>query len=77
MHSKTQHSKFSEWLKKNRYSSRFFADAMARELGLERFSSNTVDNWRRGKASPRDRALIAIKKITQNEVTADDFLRDK
>lgn len=72
-----QRTKFSEWLMKRHWSSRLFADLMAEELNLPSFSSGTIDNWRAGKARPRDDAMLAIKRISHGELTADDFLRQE
>lgn len=69
-----QRTKFSEWLMKKGLSSRFFADRLAAELGTASFSTNTIDNWRSGKTKPRDKTMKAIKKISNDELTADDFL---
>jgi len=72
-----QRTKFSEWLMKRHWSSRLFADRLAAELGQATFSTNTIDNWRAGKTRPRDRAMIAIKKVSNDELTADDFLIER
>lgn len=59
---------------KRHYSSALFADLLAKELSVPKFSTNTIDNWRSGKTAPRDKTMIAIKKVSNDELTADDFL---
>lgn len=70
-------TKFSEWLMKKHWSSRLFADRLAMELGQATFSTNTIDNWRSGKTSPRGRTMLAIKRVSNDELTADDFLIER
>ena len=72
-----QRTKFSEWLMKRHWSSRLFADRLAAELGETTFSTNTIDNWRSGKTKPRDETMRAIKVVSGNELTADDFLTER
>lgn len=67
-------SKFSLYLLKNGFTSRTFAERLEEELG-HKVSSNTVDNWRIGRAAPRRKVMPAIKKISKNELTFDDFLK--
>lgn len=70
-------TRFSEWLIRKHWTSRYFADRLARELGQDGFSTNTIDGWRSGKAKPRDHTMLAIKRVSEGELTADDFLIDK
>lgn len=70
-------TKFSEWLMKKHWSSSLFADRLAAELGQATFSTNTIDNWRSGKTKPRDETMRAIKVVSGNELTADDFLTER
>lgn len=72
-----QRTKFSDWLMKKHWSSRLFADRLAAELGRRSFSTNTIDNWRSGKAKPRDGTMLAIKALSGGELSADDFLIEK
>ena len=72
-----QRTKFSGWLMRKHWSSGLFADRLAAELGQERFSTNTINNWRSGKTKPRDQTMLAIKRVSDGELTADDFLIER
>lgn len=48
---------------------------MQKELGVRELSIYTVDQWRNGRRIPRPPAMLAIMKVTNNEITANDFLR--
>lgn len=67
-------TKFAKWLENNRYSDPAFAAKMM-ELDPDRhYAVKTVENWRRGRAMPRKRALTHISTITNGEITADAFM---
>lgn len=62
----------AKWLAANRYSDTAFAAALAEVDPLVKVSRRTVQNWRRGWAKPRHRALAAVERLTG--LTAKDFV---
>lgn len=65
----------SKWIAANCNSTRIFRDLVQSELGVRELSIYTVDQWRNGRRIPRPKAMLAIMKVTKNEITANDFLR--
>lgn len=66
--------KLSEWMDRNFQTTAMFAENIAKELNVEKFSDRTVEAWRQGRTVPRYRLLPVITKITGGEVTANDFV---
>ncbi|MEJ0020706.1 MAG: XRE family transcriptional regulator [Acetobacteraceae bacterium] len=50
-----------------------FAGQLGEAIG-ERVYVSTVWKWRRGKAVPRPRVILAIEELTENQVTARDII---
>lgn len=67
-------SPLGKWLWEQRISDREFAVMMAAELGVSRFSTSTVENWRYGRRNPYGENMRAIKALTG--ITADQMLGD-
>lgn len=65
----------SKWISANCNSTCAFRDLVQKELKLRALSIYTVDQWRNGRRIPRPAAMLAIMKVTNNEITANDFLR--
>lgn len=65
----------SKWIAAHCNSTRIFRDLVQEELGGKPISIYTVDQWRAGRRIPRPEAMLAIMKVTDNEITANDFLR--
>lgn len=51
-----------------------FAARLGEVLDGERIAPSTGWKWRRGKAMPRPRIVLAIERVTENQVTARDFV---
>lgn len=66
--------KLGEWMERNFCSTAMFAEKVAKELGRDSFSVRTVEAWRQGRNIPRYRLFPVIAKITDNEVTGNDFV---
>jgi hypothetical protein len=67
-------TKLAKWLENNRYSDPAFAKALAEADPAFPFSTRAVANWRRGTATPRARALAAMEKVSNGEITAAMFI---
>lgn len=67
---------FSKWLMGKGITSKGFARMLAEELGRQTFPRATVDNWRAGRAAPRLRTMIAVRKISNNELKDEDFVAE-
>ena len=67
-------TKFAKWLEENRYSDPAFARKMNELDPGGHYAVKTVENWRRGRVMPRQRALMHIAAITNNQITADSFV---
>lgn len=61
-----------KYLWENRITDNEFAALMCKKLGLEKFRSTTVENWRYGRATPKGENIIAIRDITG--MTTDQIL---
>jgi hypothetical protein len=57
-------SPLGKYLWDNRISDMDFAAQMKGYLGVEKFSSSTVENWRYGRGAPKGENLAAIKALT-------------
>lgn len=57
-------SPIGKYLWNNRISDIEFAKSMKERLGAEKFSSSTVENWRYGRATPKDDRLSAVRDLT-------------
>ena len=66
-------TKLDLWMKQNRYTDRLFAEAISKDLSRS-ISARAVYKWRHKLAVPRVAAINAIIRITDNTVTANDFL---
>lgn len=65
-------SPIGKYLWNNRISDNDFAAMMREHLGVDKFSSSTVENWRYGASSPKGDNLSAVKALTG--LTADQIL---
>lgn len=65
----------SKWISENCNSTSIFRDLVQEALGVKYLSIYTVDQWRNGRRIPRPEAMLAIMKVTNNQITANDFLR--
>lgn len=68
-------NKLDEYIRRNRLTNKLFSDRVAIAMGKKQFSHRTVEQWRTGRAVPRVRAQQAIFKITDGEITPNDFIR--
>lgn len=57
-------SPLGKYLWNNRISDVDFAGSMREQLGVPRFSSSTVENWRYGKTAPKGDNLVAVIALT-------------
>src|SRR5882672_2891571 len=73
-HKRIKSMKLGAWMERNFWTTDMFAEKVAAELNRSTFSPRTVEAWRQGRAIPRYRMLPVISKITNGEVTGDDFV---
>lgn len=67
-------TKLAEWMERNFHTNKMFAAKIAKKMKRKTFSDRTVESWRQGRTMPRYWALPIIASITDNEVTANDFV---
>jgi transcriptional regulator with XRE-family HTH domain len=51
-----------------------FAARLGEVLDSDRIAPSTIWKWRRGKAMPRPHIVLAIERVTENQVTARDVV---
>lgn len=73
----TERTPLSKWIAEHCNSTSIFRDLVQKEMGMESLSIYTVDGWRNGRRIPRPNAMLAIMAVTNNEITANDFLKRK
>ena len=66
-------SSLGRWMKKNRHTDQTFARLLRPHMSASVMPA-TVYKWRRLKNMPRREAIIAIMKVTNNEVSISDFV---
>lgn len=67
---------FSKWLMNKGFTSKGFARMLGEELGRQEFPRTTVDNWRAGRAAPQLRTMLAIQRVSNNELTPAHFVAE-
>jgi len=65
--------KLKEWRKANRYTLPAFVELLE-EKGEVKVTTRTVHNWETGFTEPSIEKLEAIRKVTEEQVLAGDFL---